>query len=51
MGLRYVKGLGEADWQRIDNARRAGPFRSLADLASRTGLRQASSTALPKPER
>ena len=40
MGLRYVKGLGEADWQRIENARRAGPFRSLADLASRTGLRQ-----------
>ena len=40
MGLRYVKGLGEADWQRIDEARRAGPFRSLADLASRTGLRQ-----------
>ena len=40
MGLRYVKGLGEADWQRIESARRAGPFRSLADLASRTGLRQ-----------
>ena len=40
MGLRYVKGLGEADWHRIDSARRAGPFRSLADLASRTGLRQ-----------
>lgn len=40
MGLRYVKGLGEADWQRIDSARRAGPFRSLSDFASRTGLRQ-----------
>ena len=40
MGLRYVKGLGEADWKRIDNARRAGPFRSMADFASRTGLRQ-----------
>ncbi len=40
MGLRYVKGLGEADWRRIDNARRAGPFRSVADFASRTGLRQ-----------
>ena len=40
MGLRYVKGLREADWQRIGNARRNGPFRSLADLASRTGLRQ-----------
>ncbi len=40
MGLRYVKGLREADWQRIESARRAVPFRSLADLASRTGLRQ-----------
>ena len=40
MGLRYVKGLGEADWRRIDGARSAGPFRSLADFAARTGLRQ-----------
>ena len=40
MGLRYVKGFGEVDWQRIDNARRAGPFRSVADFAARTGLRQ-----------
>ncbi len=40
MGLRYVKGLGESDWHRIESARRAGPFRSVADFASRTGLRQ-----------
>ena len=40
MGLRYVKGLGEADWQRIDKARRAGPFRSMVDFASRTRLRR-----------
>ena len=40
MGLRYVKGLGEADGRRIDGARSAGPFRSLADFAARTGLRQ-----------
>ena len=40
IGMRYVKGLREADWQRIDNARRAGPFRSVSDFASRTGLRQ-----------
>ena len=39
MGLRYVR-LGEADWRRIENARRAGPFRSLADFAVRTALRQ-----------
>ena len=25
MGLRYVKGLREADWQHIDEARPAGP--------------------------
>ena len=43
MGLRYVKGLREADWHRIDEARRVGgPFRSLADFASRTGLRQST---------
>ena len=40
IGLQYVKGFGEADWQRIDNARRADPFRSVADFAARTGLRQ-----------
>ena len=40
IGMRYVKGLGEADWQRIDNARRAGPFRSVTDFASRTELHQ-----------
>ena len=40
MGFRYVKGLGEVEWKRIDDARRAGPFRSAADFASRTGLRQ-----------
>ena len=40
IGMRCVKGLREADWQRIDNARRAGPFRSVTEFASRTGLRQ-----------
>ncbi len=40
IGMRYVKGLREEGWKRVGRARRAGPFRSLADLASRTGLRQ-----------
>ena len=40
IGMRYVKGLRDADWQRIDDARHAGPFRSVTDFASRTGLRQ-----------
>ena len=38
LGLRYVKGLGEADGKRIATARHAAPFTSLADVARRTGL-------------
>jgi error-prone DNA polymerase len=38
MGLRYVKGMGEGDYERIDRARRASPFYDLADFARRTRL-------------
>jgi error-prone DNA polymerase len=39
MGLRYVRNLGEAEIARMEVARQlAGPFRSPADLAQRTGL-------------
>jgi error-prone DNA polymerase len=38
LGLRYVKGLGEANGERILAARGAAPFLSLADVARRTGL-------------
>jgi error-prone DNA polymerase len=38
MGLRYVKGLGERDRARIEAARAAGPFSSIADFVRRTGL-------------
>jgi error-prone DNA polymerase len=38
LGLRCVKGLGEADGERIMAVRRAEPFRSLADFTRRTGL-------------
>ena len=38
MGLRYVKGLHEADGQRIVAARAHGPFESLEDFATRTQL-------------
>lgn len=38
MGLRYVKGLGEGDWQRIEAARSALPFGSLSDFVRRTEL-------------
>jgi error-prone DNA polymerase len=38
MGLRYVKGLGTGDWERIEAARRAFPIASLADFVGHTGL-------------
>jgi error-prone DNA polymerase len=38
MGLRYVKGLAEREGERIEFARREGPFRSVADFVARTGL-------------
>jgi error-prone DNA polymerase len=38
MGLRYVKGLPEADGKRIVACRQAQPFRSLEDFAARTAL-------------
>jgi error-prone DNA polymerase len=46
MGLRYVKGLGEGDWKRIETARSASPFTSLADVVHRTGLDEGALTAL-----
>ena len=38
MGLRYVKGLGEGEWKKIFQARRAEAFDSLDDFVRRTGL-------------
>ncbi len=38
MGLRYVKGLGEGEWEKIEGARRALGFESLADFVRRTRL-------------
>ncbi|MBM2806493.1 MAG: dnaE, partial [Deltaproteobacteria bacterium] len=46
MGLRYVKGLGEGEWQRIESARRTKPFVSLEDCVRRTGLNEGSLCAL-----
>ncbi|HWR21180.1 MAG TPA: OB-fold nucleic acid binding domain-containing protein, partial [Verrucomicrobiae bacterium] len=46
MGLQYVKGLGEDDWKRIEDARRIAPFTSLADFVRRTELDQGSLSAL-----
>jgi error-prone DNA polymerase len=38
MGLRFVRGLGDADARRVEEARRAGPFASVREFADRTGL-------------
>ena len=38
MGLRYVKGLGEGDWKRIEAARGERAFASVDDFARRTRL-------------
>ncbi len=46
MGLRYVKSLGEADWQRVEAVRRVKPFVSLADFVRRTGLDEGNLCAL-----
>ncbi len=50
MGLRYVKGLGEADAERMLRARAEGPFRSIGDLARRTGLDRKPLVALAEAD-
>jgi error-prone DNA polymerase len=46
MGLRFVKGLGERELQRIARARHLAPFASLQDFARRTALDEGSLSAL-----
>jgi len=46
MGLRYVKGLGEGEWERIVRARAVAAFASLHDFVRRTGLDEGSLSAL-----
>ena len=46
MGLRYVKGLGEGEWERIVRARAVAAFVSLDDFARRTGLDEGSLSAI-----
>ncbi len=43
MGLRYVKGFGEAQWERVRDAR---PFASVEDFVERTGLDEGSVSRL-----
>ncbi|HET7007862.1 MAG TPA: error-prone DNA polymerase, partial [Candidatus Binatia bacterium] len=46
MGLRYVKNLAEADWRKVDAARRERSFVSLEDFVRRTRLDEGSLSAL-----
>jgi error-prone DNA polymerase len=46
MGLRYVKGLGEKQWKRIEQAREERTFTSVRDFVRRTGLDEGAMTRL-----
>jgi error-prone DNA polymerase len=46
MGLRYVKGLGSADWEKIEAARGERPFASVHDFVRRTALDEGAVTRL-----
>jgi len=38
LGFRYLKGLGDAAWRRLEEQRKEGPYRSLWDFWRRTRL-------------
>ncbi len=46
MGLSFVHGIREADWDRIEGARGRAPFKTLADFVRRTGLDARMQTVL-----
>ncbi|CAB1076582.1 DNA polymerase [Alkalispirochaeta odontotermitis] len=46
IGLRYVKGLGQREWRRIDQFRIERRFTSLADFVARTALNDGVLTRL-----
>jgi error-prone DNA polymerase len=46
MGVRYVKGLGEAEWESLSQARKEGAFASLQDFVRRTALDEGALGAL-----
>ena len=50
LGLRYVKGLGASDGEKIVAARREAPLASIAALARRTGLGRKAMTALAEAD-
>ncbi len=46
IGLRYIKGIGRADFDKIEAARKESSFSSVEDLADRTGLDQGALSTL-----
>jgi error-prone DNA polymerase len=46
MGMRYIKGLSQRDWQRIQQARTERRFASAEDFMARTGLNDGMLTRL-----
>jgi error-prone DNA polymerase len=46
VGIRYVKGFREEDGRRIEAAQERGPFTSIDDFISRTGLEEGALTRL-----
>jgi error-prone DNA polymerase len=46
MGLRYVKGLGKGQGEKIEGTRRERPFNSAGDFVGRTGLNDGTATRL-----
>jgi len=46
MGLRYVKGLGKGQGERVEGARRERPFNSAGDFVGRTDLNDSTVTRL-----
>ena len=40
MGLRYVRGLSEGDWEKLTRTMEQAPFRDLPDVARRSGLHE-----------
>ncbi len=40
MGLRYVRGLSEGDWEKLAQTMEQAPFRDLPDVARRAGLHE-----------
>ena len=40
MGLRYVRGLSEGDWEKLAQTMEQAPFRDLPDVARRSGLHE-----------